>query len=790
MTVYANLNDGSFINRNYQIEKPWFAVLPSLSTALPVSPTEMGLKNNDGSITKLLGVDLHKPVGVVTSLERWIKVTVVVNNVVGEVDVLLERISDISLPPPASLTGATTELIAALLFGDKDSFFGNTADDVLGGAYLTPETAFQDGKVTLTAPLEITALDGADFMAGGSGNDLYFVDDPFDVVFEKIGQGVDTVQSSISIEALPDDVENLDLLGGVQGIGVRGIGNSSDNVINGNHLANVLHGLSGNDVLDGDAGADTMVGGPGDDTYHVENAGDVVTEAAGEGIDTVRSQISLALPSNVERLELFDNGPSHGPITGTGNSGNNTIIGNSRDNSLSGLGGDDVLNGADGADTLSGDSGNDVLNGGGGSDTLLGSSGNDRLDGGTGADAMAGGAGDDVFIVDDPGDAVSDTGGIDEIRSTVSISGLQGQIENLTLLAPAVTGTGNGLDNTIVGNANANTLFGLSGNDTLEGGGGFDTMHGGSGDDTFIVDGPGDIVVEAANGGYDRVRTSASLASLAANVEELILIDGALNGAGNSGANTLTGNAAANVLLGLGGSDRLIGNGGADQLDGGAGSDRLEGGSGDDIYTVTSLGSDTIFDASGARDVLKVTSVDDLISADREGDDLVLTFGPSTFETITIRIEDHFGRGTVERLTDLSGDQVVLATGLIGGDLRGIVTGTKKADTLDGRGGDDLLFGGNGKDRMIGGLGDDILEGGKGRDTFVFGPNFGHDVITDFSRKDRIEFGEGSFSNFSAVRAAARQIGDDVVITLDEENSITLKDFSLNRLHKVDFLFE
>jgi|SRR5262245_7039050 len=103
--------------------------------------------------------------------------------------------------------------------------------------------------------------------------------------------------------------------------------------------------------------------------------------------------------------------------------------------------------------------------------------------------------------------------------------------------------------------------------------------------------------------------------------------------------------------------------------------------------------------------------------------------------------------------------------------------------------GDDFLFGGNGPDRLIGGTGDDRLTGGNGGDTFVFGPGFGHDVITDFTHANRIEFDGGVFENFEQVQAASQQVGADTVITLDADNSITLTGVSLHSLHASDFAF-
>ena len=45
-----------------------------------------------------------------------------------------------------------------------------------------------------------------------------------------------------------------------------------------------------------------------------------------------------------------------------------------------------------------------------GNDTLTGNGGDDSLDGGTGADSMIGGKGSDVYVVDNAGDKVVESG--------------------------------------------------------------------------------------------------------------------------------------------------------------------------------------------------------------------------------------------------------------------------------------------------------------------------------------------------------------------------------------------
>lgn len=133
--------------------------------------------------------------------------------------------------------------------------------------------------------------------------------------------------------------------------------------LTGNVGNNVLTGNAGGNTLNGGAGADTLNGGLGDDVFVVDGS-DTVTEAASEGVDTMRGDVSFTLAANVE----------NGELTGTGNV---DLTGNGEANILTGNAGANVLTGNAGADTLNGGAGNDTLNGG---------TGTNEIDGGTGVD--------------------------------------------------------------------------------------------------------------------------------------------------------------------------------------------------------------------------------------------------------------------------------------------------------------------------------------------------------------------------------------------------------------------
>ncbi|MEI9904389.1 MAG: hypothetical protein WDN06_10750 [Asticcacaulis sp.] len=211
--------------------------------------------------------------------------------------------------------------------------------------------------------------------------------------------------------------------------------------------------------------------------------------------------------------------------------------------------------------------------GGDGNDALVGSGGNDRLDGGAGADALTGGTGDDTYVVDSTGDKVIELSyeGTDLVLASVSFR-LPANVENLTLTGTAgINATGNALGNVLTGNSAGNIL---------NGGLGADTLIGGAGNDAYFVDNAGDVVVENAGEGTDRVVSSLSYA-LGANVEQLILTDSAVTGAGNDLDNQITGTSGNNTLDGKGGNDLLTG---------GLGADRMLGGTGNDTYVIDDAG--------------------------------------------------------------------------------------------------------------------------------------------------------------------------------------------------------
>lgn len=388
-------------------------------------------------------------------------------------------------------------------------------------------------------------------------------------------------------------------------------GTASGETLTGTAGADRLNGFAGNDVLDGGAGADTLAGGADSDIYVVDNAGDVVIEAANEGNDRVETDLaSYTLPDNVEDLEYT----GAGAFTGNGNGLGNIIVGG-------GLG--DAINGNDGDDTLGGEAGNDTLNGGNGSDRLIG---------GTGADTMNGEAGNDRLIIDNAGDVANGGDGIDTVD--FSIGGLTytiaGDVEIVRNVSSGdLTVTLNGLHNSFAGSLiGADTVFGGDGQDTLYGRGGNDQLNGEAGNDYLF-------------GG-----------------------EGADTLAGGDGVDLLNGGTENDNLAGGAGNDEIYGEAGDDVLFGSSGADLLHGGAGADLFYFAALTdsgttratSDFIRDFNQAQgDRIDLSAIDAMAG----GTDEAFSFiGTAAFTGVAGQLRAELIAGETVVSGDINGDGV------------------------------------------------------------------------------------------------------------------------------------
>ena len=546
---------------------------------------------------------------------------------------------------------------------------------------------------------------GDDSLAGGAGNDIFVVDSATDQVIEAVAEGTDTVNASVSF-ALAANLENLTLAGAGD---LSGTGNELANVITGNAGANALDGGAGDDVLDGSSGVDSLTGGTGNDIYVVDSADDRLLEQPDQGRDravVTLGTFDLRQVTAIEDLEFRGTGAFEGH-------------GNEFDNLIQGGAGNDTLRADEGDDTVSGGSGDNLLFGGGGRDTafLLGRREDYQVsvlsaeDGGRSfftlvglepgdvvnmvsrqgrVDRMSGvervvflgenvadPSDDTVLLVnreqllrDVPVDVVGvylvDTQGTDSLQGGAEDDVLDGLDGNDLL-------TGGEGNDVLLGGVGADRLEGGVGNDILNGGTGDDTLVGGVGNDTYLIDSPGDTIVEIAGGGSaDRVVSLLEELSLASFPEVEILEFG------QEGNITGSGNARPNLILGGSGNDTLDGAGGAD---------RLLGGLGDDTYVIDGL--DTVIEASGAgTDTLEVRAS---------------AFSLSGYP----KIENLVYAGT----GNFSG---------AGNALGNVITGGAGNDTLSGGAGNDTLDGGAGNDTLDGGLGADVAALGANRGDYRF----------------------------------------------------------------------
>jgi Ca2+-binding RTX toxin-like protein len=326
------------------------------------------------------------------------------------VDLTITAVDPGGLSDQADFVITVGDALGANIIGTSNSDTIDATHTPISQAFVGNEDDVIDGRA------------GSDTMAGGLGNDTYFVDSTGDRVIENPSQGLDTIWASVTY-TLPANVENL-ILTGLSAI--NGTGNALANSLVGNSANNTLAGLGGADALDGGEGIDTA-------TYAKSTSGVNVSLATGLGTGGDAQGDTLVRVENLTGSNYGD--------TLEGDGGNNSLIGGNGSDTVfyahaaSGVTVTLASTAAQntvgaGIDTLSafenlmGSQYDDTLTGTNGVNLLIGLGGNDVLVGGSGADTMVGGDGDDRYTVDNAGDVIDETGGsgIDTINTSITFS--------------------------------------------------------------------------------------------------------------------------------------------------------------------------------------------------------------------------------------------------------------------------------------------------------------------------------------------------------------------------------
>jgi trimeric autotransporter adhesin len=186
----------------------------------------------------------------------------------------------------------------------------------------------------------IDAGAGVNNLSGGTGDDNYGVHNPNDVIVENADGGNDTVWSDAANYTLSANVENMYLVGSV-----NGTGNEGDNFIYGFGV--------GDNLISAGKGNDTLAGGVGNDTYTINADTDfgtkTIVENASEGTDTISfagSSTAVNIDLSLTAAQAVTNKiqlvlPLVNLENVIGGAGDDTITGNSLNNTLTGGAGAD-----------------------------------------------------------------------------------------------------------------------------------------------------------------------------------------------------------------------------------------------------------------------------------------------------------------------------------------------------------------------------------------------------------------------------------------------------------------
>ncbi|WP_088285346.1 calcium-binding protein [Ideonella sp. A 288] len=689
--------------------------------------------------------------------------------------------------------------------GGNDSLVGNGGDDTLRGG---------DGNDTLVGGTQVF-FDFADFGGSAAGVTVSLVTNI------ATGEGNDTL---VDIEGVIGSAQNDSITGSAAALNYfwPGLGNDTINAGDGIDLlaydsqntpvtvsfsapgTGTATGL-GTDVF---TGVEFIVGGRGNDT--------VTGSTDGEAMRGNQGDDSLDGGDGIDRADyrLANGSVTVSLVTGSSSGADGIDVLLNFENLRGSLNFGDILTGDAGPNDIDGLGGNDSLSGGAGNDTLTAGAGVDTLDGGAddggatpGDTAVFAGAlasytitrpnATDVLLVNAATQENVTLRNVETLRFTDVTQSLAVVLGN----APSTfndTLLGTPGPDSLDGLAGNDTISGFAGNDTLIGGPGIDSLIGGADNDRYVVDVPGDVIVELLNEGTDTVDVAfAAVGSytLPDHVENANVTSAlAVGVVGNGLDNVIVGNAVANSLVGGAGNDTLDGGAGIDTLVGGAGNDRYVLNAAADLVNETVAGSagiDTVVLAFTALGAYTLTdNVEHAVANAAAG--LAIGIGGNALPN---RLEGHAGNNSI---TGAAGNDTLVGSPgndtLVGGadidllqlpgnavdytlsrpsatqtlftgpggtalvseveqvqfgvapavSLASLIAliGSPDPDSLTGGAGDDDIGGGGGADTLDGGAGSDTLAGGVGNDSLVGGP--GNDLLDGGDGSDTYTYNLGS----------------------------------------------
>ncbi|HYD55997.1 MAG TPA: calcium-binding protein [Burkholderiales bacterium] len=606
-----------------------------------------------------------------------------------------------------------------------------------------------------TEPQTINGTAGNDSLTGGAGNDTILGNGGNDLMsgsggndFMQGGNGADTIDGGAGNDVMSGN-NDADRVGGGAGNDTVSGGGGQDafffnafgaaNADNVGDFASTWDRMIFDGGVFGEAGAlgrfsagdDRFFSGAGatggadaeDRFVYNTTTRQLFYDADGSGGQSSQLVATLQAGASLTAMDVWIEAgttpPPPPPDEINGTAGNDSIVGTFGNDTINGLGGNDTLDGSDGADRLDGGTGHDLLIGGrfdfegvDGADTLIGGDGNDTLDGSShgfgGTDPQAetlnGGLGDDWFYVDNPGDVLTDAGGLDTVVAHNMGWTLADGFENLEInngqSESGVIGRGNALANVLDGGNDDGPgdgwhvqLEGLGGNDTLIGSVQNDTLLGGDGDDE--LDGGFDVDTLDGGAGNDRIH------------------------AGNDdGGNTLTGGSGADIFYFYSPIGGVTWN---EVTDFASGADTLEF----DGRLYAALGPTGRFAAGDGRfhaaaGATSGQDADDRLVYDTASGDLWYDEDGSGAQAG--QLVARLGTGVALAATDIAvvnGSQSPSGETINGTSGHDSLAGGTGDDTLNGFAGNDTLRGNGGNDSLDGGSGTDLLDGGLGDDIYI-----------------------------------------------------------------------